>query len=71
MKRICLYVCDGQVQDSGGGVPEPRPGGQRFGPSALHERGFAALCWGSAEPQLSGSAEARSTALWSVCLFTI
>ena len=51
------------MQVCGGEVPESRPGGQRLGPSALHERGTPALCWGAAEPQLNYSSAAAETFL--------
>lgn len=55
-QRPLETICDWQVQVCGGEVPEPRPGGQRFGPPALHEGGAPALCWWAAEPELNSAA---------------
>lgn len=60
---ICEAVCDRQVQVCGGEVPEPGPGGQRFGPSALHESWTPALCWWAVEPQLNWSVATTNTFL--------
>lgn len=60
---ICEAVCDQQVQVCGGQVPEPGPGGQRFGPSALHESWTPALCWWAVEPQLNWSVATTNTFL--------